>query len=218
MKIIDVKQGTEAWREARLGLATASMFDHIITPGGEPSKQAESYVCRVVAERLIGEPCESYESMAMQRGSALEHVAARWYAQQHPGLPVIEVGLCRHDELAAGCSPDRLVGEDGLLEIKCPMAPTVVSYACSGRDGNKYRPQVQGQLWITGRRWCDVLYFHHDFPVVKRMERDESYIQSLEKAVRDFCAAADLSEEFMREKYYRPSSFLDVADDDDIMF
>ena len=93
------------------------------------------------------------------------------------GLPVTEVGFVLPDHTDAyGCSPDGLVGDDGVLEIKCPAPETLICYHANGTLPDQYRPQVQGQLLVTGRPWCDFFAFHPELtPFLLRVEADENY-------------------------------------------
>lgn len=183
-----MKQGSQDWLDARLGIPTASHFDEILTPGGKPSRSAEGYLNALVAERLLGVPCSSdADNDWMERGVALEDEARKWYAF-HTGADPERVGFVTTDDGSIGCSPDALVGSDGLLEIKCPSAKVHVSYL-RGNVAESYRPQIQGQLWVAERRWVDVLSYCPGFPpplnaALVRVVRDESYVGSLEPAVR----------------------------------
>lgn len=185
MKIIDCKQGTPEWLAARAGIPTASCFDKIVTPKElKPSASARGYAMHLLAEYYTGSPIETEGSGFMERGTDMEAEAVGWYAMQ-TGADVKPAGFCLHDEGIAGCSPDRLVGEDGLLEVKCPGMVKHLTYLMFGFDD--YRLQVQGQLWITGRAWCDKLSYHPTLDkVVKRIERDDEVIKALDEGVRSF--------------------------------
>ena len=164
MKIVNCEQGTPAWLHARLGIPTASNFDSIITDKKlEPSKSQGPYRARLIAEWYLGQVIEDAGSGFMARGTGMEEEAANWYAFQHDA-DVSKVGFCLRDDGIAGCSPDRFVGDDGLLEIKCLAAHTHMGYVLGG--GDAYGLQVQGQLWVTGRAWCDRLFYHPSIPSV----------------------------------------------------
>ena len=159
MRIIPCEQGTLEWVTARLGIPTASQFHRIITPRGRLSSQAQAYMNELLAERIINQPATAETSKWMERGKALESEAADWYAMMASCEPV-RVGFCLHDEVNAGASPDRLIGDDGLLEVKCPTAATHIGYLRSGIGAESdHWVQVQGQLWVTGRAWADVLSY-----------------------------------------------------------
>lgn len=192
MIALKMQQGTPEWLEARLGMPTASNFHRIITPTGAPSSQATGYMNALLAERLIGAPCMSDElTQWMERGIKLENEARRWYEFRN-GLDVQRVGFCVTDSQHAGASPDSLVGEDGLLEIKVPRASTHVGYLRE-RIATAYRPQLQGQLWVTGRKWVDFVSYCPGMPaglkaVQVRVVRDGEFIAKLGSAVDEFCA------------------------------
>src|SRR5262245_45091449 len=119
MIIHDVVQGSTSWLQLRAGIPTASQFDQIITPSGKPSKSAERYMLTLLAERLMGHPITENVSMWMKRGSEMEADAVAFY-QLQTDSDTVPVGFITNDEGTIGASPDRLVGEEGLLEIKCP--------------------------------------------------------------------------------------------------
>lgn len=191
-RIIDVRQGTPEWIEARLGLPTASNFDKIVTPTDKPSASSRLYLGRLAAEWYLGEPIEdeAARSQFMERGTAMEAEAVAFY-EFDTGMEAKSVGLCFSEDGRAGASPDRLVGDDGLLEIKCPGAATQMAYLL-GDVGNEYRLQLQGQLWVTGRAWVDLLCYNPVLPRVKvRAERDEQFIALLSAEVGKFCDRLD---------------------------
>ncbi len=185
MKVYDFEQGSEEWLQIRLGKPTASEFDKIITGTGKASTQVNGYINKLLAEVIMGKPAESFKSEAMERGSQLEQEAADYYEMLNDAV-LHKVGFCTDDAGLFGCSPDRLVGDDGLLEIKCPLPHTHVSYLLSGKMDTGYKPQVQGQLMITGRAWCDFMSYHPDMPpLIVRVDRDEDYIESLKNELLD---------------------------------
>ena len=183
MRIIDCEQGTDEWLAARLGIPSASMYGKIITTQGKWSTQADSYINQLVAEVLTGERTPVYQNEHMTRGTELEPEARRMY-EFILDNKVDEVGFCMHDTLEAGASPDGLIGDDGGLEIKCPAASTHVEYLRGDTLPSKYKQQVMGCLWITGREWWDFMsYYPNMKPLIVRVERDEEYIAELEKCV-----------------------------------
>jgi len=186
-------QGSEEWQDARLGIPTASQFHRILTPKTlKPSKQARGYLHELLAERLLGEPLDAASGGFMERGIILESEAAGWYALQS-GKAVTECGFCLLDDRSAGASPDRLVGDDGLLEIKC-YAPAHHVAALLGDADDAHRLQIQGQLLVTGRAWCDLLFYHPSMPPkVVRHEADYELWQKLDNALRVFCAELALA-------------------------
>jgi len=183
MIILPHEQRSEEWFAARLGLPTASQFGKIITATGKKSAQFDGYANQLIAERITGEITQVTITEAMQRGTDLEPQARAWY-ELAPGETVVEVGLCLHDNINYGASPDGLIGDHGLLEIKCPMAKTMVEYLRDGVLPSAYVPQVQGQLWITDREWCDFLAWHPAMkPLTVKVERDPKYIEKLAELV-----------------------------------
>jgi predicted phage-related endonuclease len=201
MRVTEHEQRTEGWFQARLGKPSASSFHKLITPTGKPSASAMSYVDELVAERITGKQANVFVSDAMQRGTDLEPLAKEVY-ELISGESVFDIGFCLHDDLEAGCSPDGLVGDNGLLEIKCPMAHTMVGYLRAGNVlPSKYIPQVQGQMWITGeeKEWCDFLAYHPDMTLLMvRVERDQEFIDKLAEQVKMACALIEKSaQDFM---------------------
>jgi hypothetical protein len=152
---------------------------------GTLSTQAKAYVDALVAETITGESTYVKVTDAMQRGTELEPYARERYFYE-TGNSVEEVGFCLHDDYQAGASPDGLIGEDGGLEIKCPLGGTMVSYLRVGRLPSKYWQQVQGCLHITGRKWWDFMAYHPDMkPLIVRVERDEAFIAALNALLID---------------------------------
>lgn len=187
MKIIQCKQGTEAWHAARLGLPTASNFGKIVTPAGKPSASAEGYLHRLVAERLLGHPVEDAAGEWIERGRITEAEAVAFYEMQQ-GVDTQAGGFVTTDDGTAGCSPDRLVGADGGLELKCPSAAVHVGYLLDV-EPRKYWPQIQGALWVTGRVWWDFLSYCPELPpALVRYKRDEEFIATLAREVGIFSA------------------------------
>lgn len=187
MIIVDCAQGSPEWFRLRAGMPTASKFDQLLTPKTrKPSTQAFAYLCRLVFERLAGESYDGQsESAFMARGTEMEDEARRWYEFRNK-CDVRRVGLILRDDRSAACSPDGLVGEDGLLEIKVPGGKQHVGYMIqSQRLIEEYVCQVQGQLWIAERKWCDLISYNPLLrPVSLRIERDDEFIADLAEAVR----------------------------------
>ncbi len=203
MKTFDVEQGSEEWFAARVGIPTASKFDKILTPTGKASTQADGYAAELLAEIITGKPVQTFEKTPwMERGNELEAEAALYYELQND-IEVKAVGFCTDDLGLYGCSPDRLVGEDGLLEIKCPAPHTHVQYLLSGKVDNGYMPQIQGQLLVTGRKWCDWMSYNPEMPaLVIRVERNEEYIANLKKELEGFAAKLAANKQALKDKGY----------------
>ena len=185
MKIITAEQQTPEWYKARAGIPSASNFDMIVTSKGEPSKQAQKYMYRLAGERITGIPEETYQNAAMARGVELE-AEARSYYELTTGQTVEQVGFFVHDD-GFGCSPDGLVGEDGLIEIKCPSMAVHVGYLLDNKVPTDYFQQTQGQLLVTGRKWLDFIsYYPLMKPLVVRIERDEVFLRKLKVELKMF--------------------------------
>jgi hypothetical protein len=191
MIVLNCAQGSDEWIDARRAIPTASQFDRIITPKtGKLAAAADKYAYELLAEELLGHALDEGESQFMQRGTLTERHAIEFYEFQND-IETTKVGFILRDDMRAGCSPDRLVGDDGGLEIKCPSAAVHVSYML-GADADKYRCQVQGALWLTGRAWWDWLSFNPELPAVLiRHERDEDFIKNLAMRVEQFIEYMD---------------------------
>lgn len=185
-----MEQRSEEWFQARLGKVTASRVADVLAKikSGE-SASRRNYKIQLVSERLTGEKQETYINQAMQDGIDREFYARERYVQQHG--EVEEVGFIQHPTLEAGASPDGLVGDDGIIEIKCPLGTTHTETLMTQEVPNKYIPQIQFQLLCTGRKWCDFVSYNPMFPehlqlFVKRVESDPVYQKELEKEVEQF--------------------------------
>lgn len=191
MKIVDVEQGSPEWLKARSGIPTASAFDLILTKTGKPSASAKRYMYTLLAERMMRHPVDEHVSLWMQRGRDSEAQAVDFYESIRE-VETTRVGFITNDAGTIGASPDRLVGDDGLLEMKVPKEHTHVQYLFAKSVDNDYRAQTQGQLWITERKWIDVCSFHPEMsPALIRVERDEAYIKLLAEHVTAFAAELD---------------------------
>ena len=131
----DVAQYSEAYDRLKLGIPTSSNFHKIITPQGKPSKQWREYACLLIAERILQRKIEFYHSPAMERGLIVEADAVDWY-EFDQDVTVQRVGFITDDDHTVGCSPDRLVGDDGLMEIKAPLPHTQVTTGFPASSAN----------------------------------------------------------------------------------
>lgn len=192
MKIINCEQYSDEWWAARRGLPTASAFNTIITPTGKPSTQFTKYACELIAEVVSKENEERFEpSEWMLRGTLFEEEARNWFSMKHQ-REVKQVGLMVNDEGTYGCSPDGLIADDCGLEIKCPKASTHVAYLLKGVLPDAYKPQVHGQLLVSGfPKWVFCSY-HPDFAeqLIVEVTPDE-YTEKLKAAVDDFVIKLD---------------------------
>jgi len=187
MIIHDVVQNSPEWYQARLGVITASTFGKIITPKTmKLSKQAAEIEDKIVAELLTGESCDEFNGNGWtERGHELEPEAVSLYEMLND-CECVSVGFITNAEGSVGCSPDRLVGEDGGLEIKCLSGHRHVKFALAGNLDEEHGPQIQGQMMLTNRKWWDVMSYHPKLPPkIIRVERDEAYIQKLSEAITE---------------------------------
>lgn len=195
---LEFPQGSAAWIAARLGIPTASMYSKIITQKTmKLSESSTGYRDVLLAEWLLGEPMDTGDFTFTERGTRLETQARAFYEMQRD-VEVDEVGFLLTDDRRTGGSPDGLVGDDGMVEIKVPSAPVHVGYLLDG-GGDKYRAQMQGNLWISGREWIDFLSYNPLLPpALVRYRRDEPFIKALSGAVSEFCdRLAAAREEFL---------------------
>lgn len=199
-----MEQRSPEWYAARLGKATASRFNDIMSKikTGEAAAR-KNYRAELVAERLSGIPSNGYTSTPMQWGIDNEPLAKLAY-ELHTGNEVLEATFVEHKELEAGASPDGYIGEDGLIEIKCPNTGTHIETLKSGKLPSQYLAQVQGQLWITGKDWCDFVSFDPRLPenaqmLIMRVERDATYIGELKDAVTQFLETVEAEVNFIKE-------------------
>lgn len=188
------EQRTAEWFQARLGKVTASRVADVIakTKTGY-SASRENYMAQLVVERLTNTQAESYTNAAMQWGTDQEPFARAAY-ELKMGVMVDETGLVDHPTIPmAGASPDGLVGEDGLVEIKCPNTATHIDTLLTQTVPAKYNTQMQFQMACTGRQWCDFVSFDPRMPqkaqiFIKRVLRDDSFIKEIESEIKKFLA------------------------------
>jgi putative phage-type endonuclease len=190
-------QGSEEWFTIRIGKVTASRVADVIakTKTGY-SATRDNYMAQLVCERLTGQKGDSFSNAAMQHGTETEPLARLSYEVTQNVL-VDEVGFVPHPTIEmAGASPDGLVGDDGLLEIKCPNTATHIDTLLSQTVPGKYNTQMQFQMACTGRKWCDFVSFDNRLPeelqlFVMRVPRDEVFIRLIESEIVQFLAELD---------------------------
>lgn len=187
-KHLSLDQGSVEWLQARLGIPTASEIHKIITSTGMPSKQSKAYAYRLVAERLLGRTLVNLSYIdAIASGKQLEPEAISLYEFDR-GVDTIKAGFVTTDDGQVGCSPDRLVGQRGLLECKSPLPQTHISYLLDG-FGGAYHCQRQCQLFVTEREYLDMMSYCRELPpVIVRYRRDEVFIAMLSLALEKFCS------------------------------
>ena len=193
-----MEQLSQEWFEARLGKVTASrVSDVLATRKGQESTVRAKYKLQLATERLTNKKTDTYMNQAMQDGIEREPMAREIY-EKLKDVTVEEVGFVQHPAIErAGASPDGLVGDDGIIEIKCPIETTHTTNLLERRLPSKYKPQVQFQLSATGRKWCDFISYNPNFEprlqlMVVRVERDDEYIEMLEFEILKFLAEVEL--------------------------
>jgi len=187
-----MEQKTSEWFAARNGKVTASRVADVVakTKSGY-STSRDNYMAQLVCERMTGTQAESFNSSAMQWGTDTEPFARAAYETAMDVL-VSETGFIIHPTIAeAGASPDGLVGDDGLIEIKCPNTATHIETLLSERVPAKYITQMMWQMTCTGRKWCDFVSFDPRMPeglqiFIKRVEFHDSIVKGLESEVKEF--------------------------------
>ena len=187
LQIFNCDQGSEEWHECRRGIVTASRFADVLAKGQGITRR--KYLYTLAGEVLTGECAESFTNQHMERGHEMEADAINLYAFDRELDPIV-VGFMRRGR--AGCSPDRIVGTDGMVEVKSKLPHLQLEVLERGDLPPEHKAQVQGQLWVSGRDWCDFVSYWPRLPLfVKRVERDEKYIATLAQGVADFVGELD---------------------------
>ena len=188
----EIVQGSPEWHQQRLGKATASRISDIVakTKTGYSTSRA-NYMAQLVVERMTQTVAESYSNAAMEWGVENEQFARAAY-EAKTGNMVDQVGSIDHPRIPmSAASPDGLVGDDGCLEIKCPNTATHIDTILGEEPAKKYYDQMQWQMVCTNRKWCDFVSFDPRMPshlqlFIKRIERNDDYVEQLEKEVVQF--------------------------------
>jgi putative phage-type endonuclease len=202
-----MEQQTNEWFTARLGKVTASRVADVIakTKTGY-SASRDNYMAQLICERLTGQKGESFTNAAMEWGTQTEPLARSAYENSR-NLLVKEVGFINHSRIEmSGASPDGLVADDGLVEIKCPNTATHIDTLLSGKVPTKYITQMQWQMLCCQRKWCDFVSFDNRLPehlqlFVQEVEFDPAYAAMLEKEVVLFLTELDNKVAKLKEKY-----------------
>lgn len=202
-----IVQGSPEWFAERVGKVTASRVADVVarTKSGWGASRA-NYMAELIAERLTGAKSEGFVNAAMQHGIDTEPQARDAYSF-YAGVDVEQVGFIAHPTIEmSGASPDGLVGNDGLVEIKCPSTATHIDTLLDGKVPERYVLQMQWQMACTGRKWCDFVSFDPRMPesmrlFIKRVERDEKLIASLEKDVELFLREVETKVAALRSVY-----------------
>lgn len=183
MEVHYIEQRTPEWYAVRAGLPTASEFKKLVTPTGKPSTQYKGLACTLANEVFLkkSDP-DGFEGNAWtDRGAELEERALAWYQLEY-GVEVKACGFITNERSRwkAGCSPDALVGDDGMVEVKCLKAENHT--AALVKLPADYKPQTQGQIILAEREWCDLLFYHPDLPpFVVRQFLDSDFADLLDK-------------------------------------
>jgi putative phage-type endonuclease len=188
----EIIQGSDEWKALRLGKVTASRVSDVVarTKTGYGAGRA-NYMAQLIAERLTGTVAEAYTNAAMIHGTECEP-EARAAFEFYQGVTVNEVAFVPHPKIdQAGCSPDGLVGDDGLVEIKCPNTATHLDTLLGQAVPSKYEVQMQFQMACTGRQYCDFVSYDPRMPenmrlFIKRLPRDDKRIAELESEIASF--------------------------------
>lgn len=203
-----IEQGTPEWHEARRGKVTASKINDIMATrrDGKPAASYANYMADLIAERLSGSVAEGFSNAAMQWGTDTEPLARGAYSYMRD-VDVEEAGFVLHPTIAdTGASPDGLVGDDGLVEIKCPNTATHLATLDGAKIDRKYLLQMQWQMECTGREWCDFVSFDPRLPPAmqlhcQRVERDDDLVGEIKAAVIAFLKELRDREHRLRAKY-----------------
>lgn len=194
-----IVQGSPEWFAQRVGKVTASRLADVLAKikTGEAAARA-TYRAELVAERLTGKTAPSFTNAAMQWGTDCEPLARAAY-EAETGRIVVETGMVEHPTIQmTGASPDGLVDDDGLLEIKCPETKAHIETLLARKPPTKYVPQMMWQMACTGRAWVDFVSFDPRMPAgmqlfIVRVNRDEDLIAEYEEEVRSFLREVDLT-------------------------
>ena len=192
-----MEQKSDEWFAARMGKGTASKVADVIakTKTGY-STSRENYMAQLICERMTNTQSESFTNAAMQWGTETEPLARAAYEAKHSVL-VDEVGFIDHPEInMSGASPDGLVGDDGMVEIKCPNTATHIETLLNDTVDGKYQYQMLWQMRCAGRKWCDFVSFDPRMPEelqlkVIRFEYDQGTIDQIEIEVNKFLSEVD---------------------------
>lgn len=203
--MFDVVQGSPEWLKLRVGKATSSRIGDIMSKGknGQPSATRENYMYQLLLERLTGEVAEHYQSSEMNRGIEQEQFAVEAYELETFNICQTCGFFESPESLMEGSSPDRLIGDDGILEVKNPNTNTHIKTIISGGIKKDYIYQIQHQLYCTDRKWADFISYDNRCPqnlrlYIKRIERDEKIIEEIKSAVIFFLSELDELEKKVR--------------------
>ena len=200
-------QRSHEWHMERLGKVTASCIYKVMakTKTG-PGADRANYHAQLVTERLTGRPTEGFSNAAMQWGTDTEPQARAMYSLETAG-PVVECGFLSHPSIPmSGASPDGLVGDDGLVELKCPNSATHITTLTGAPIDRKYLLQMQWQMACAEREWCDFASFDPRLPAamqlhIRRVERDDDLLIEIESEVAKFLAEVGATVAELENRY-----------------
>lgn len=204
MIIHDVTQNSPEWKQVRAGIPTASAFSKLVSGTGKHSISLEEYARILGIEMYTGEPEGNFRgNKHTRRGHELEPEAVNEYAFRF-AVEVQEVGFITDDKMTMGASPDRLIGNNGVLEIKCLSSEehlALLEYYDKRNDiPPKYKPQLQGEMLIAERAWNDIYFYHPKMPsLCHRVEPDHDYLNALNLALQDCLKERDRVHQFLTE-------------------
>lgn len=214
MILVLCKQGTPEWFATRAGVITASNFStacEFLKPSKKdavalPSQKNIDYAYRVAVERIYGQTTEdTYQTFEMRRGTELEPFARMAY-EENTGNLAEESGIVLTEDSLFGYSTDGFVGNDGMIEIKCPNSARKIVEMWATGDTSEYAHQIQGGLWLTGRSWCDFVMYAPQLEsigkqlFIKRVKRDESFIEDMEEKLWNFAKRVQAHVETLTKK------------------
>lgn len=207
-----IEQRTDEWRLLRAGRPTASNFSSLVTPTGKLSTQIHGFADKLANEVFLSdpEPDGFTGNVWTDRGAELEVQARGWY-EFETDLKVTPCGFITNftEEWEAGCSPDGLVGDDGMVEIKALKADNHTSALreihATGSSPRDYKAQTQGQILIAERKWCDLIFYHPTLPsVIVRQLPDADFLAALEQQLKAVCAERDATLKILEAMSIQP--------------
>lgn len=207
MIYVECEQGTPEWHAARCGVITASKFRDATetTAKGLPTSKRRLYAAQVAVERISKEPCgEVFNSWQMKRGQEIEPDARMAYEGATKNMAT-ESGVVLTDDRLFGYSTDGFVGQDGMIEIKSLVGAEIVIEMWDKEDMSEYMHQMQGGMWITGRKWCDFVMYCPQLASVgkslflRRVMRDDKFIDEMVLELADFEKSVSRNESILRK-------------------
>jgi hypothetical protein len=197
-QIIECEQGSPEWHEARRGLPTASRYGDVLAQG--QGKMRNKYRRQLAAEIESGKVMKTHSNAHMERGKEEQDEILMKYVFQ-TDAELQKVGFLRYTLMSTGCSPDGLIGKDGMVEIKSMLPELLVELHETGKIPTEHTPQVQGGMWITGRKWCDLVLGSPGLPlIVHRIQRDEPYMAGLQRELQYFIEEVAQLAKFLKGK------------------